>query len=46
MEMLIQHRVLLKEEVVAMQEHLENLDNKISYYNTEIKKKHQYANKT
>ncbi|GHV15906.1 MerR family transcriptional regulator [Clostridia bacterium] len=45
MEMLIQHRVVLKEKVVAMQEHLENLDNKISYYKTEIKKKHQYADK-
>ncbi|GHV27808.1 MerR family transcriptional regulator [Clostridia bacterium] len=38
MDMLIQHRVLLKEKVVAMQEHLENLDNKISFYKTEIKK--------
>ncbi|GHT02230.1 MerR family transcriptional regulator [Synergistales bacterium] len=43
MEMLIHHRAALKEKIVAMQEHLENLDNKISYYKTEIKKKHQYA---
>ena len=43
MEMLIQHRAVLKDEIAAMQEHLTNLDDKISYYKTEIKKKHQYA---
>jgi len=43
MEMLIQHRAVLKDEIAAMQEHFSNLDDKISYYKTEIKKKHQYA---
>jgi len=43
MEMLIQHRAVLKDEIAAMQENLTNLDDKISYYKTEIKKKHQYA---
>lgn len=41
MEMLIQHRTALKEEIAAMQEHLDNLQNKISYYKTEINKKHK-----
>lgn len=41
MEMLIQHQAFLKEEIAAMQENLINLDDKISYYKTEIKKKQQ-----
>lgn len=43
MEMLIQHRAVLKMEIAAMQEHLDKLDDKISYYKTEINRKHQYA---
>lgn len=39
MEMLIQHRTVLKEEITAMQENLENLDDKINYYKTEIGKR-------
>ncbi|WP_127593996.1 MerR family transcriptional regulator [Paenibacillus lautus] len=38
MEMLVQHRVVLKEEIVKLLEHLDNLDDKISYYQTEINK--------
>lgn len=38
MEMLIQHRAVLKEEISSMQEHLNNLDGKINYYKTEIMK--------
>jgi hypothetical protein len=41
--MLMQHRAILKDEIAAMQEHLTNLDDKISYYKTEIKKKQQRA---
>jgi len=43
MEMLIRHRTVLKEEIVAMQEHLTNLDDKIGYYKTEIKEKTAWA---
>lgn len=43
MEMLIQHQTILKEEIAALQEHLINLDSKINFYKTEIKKKHQIA---
>ncbi|MCL1981388.1 MAG: MerR family transcriptional regulator [Proteobacteria bacterium] len=32
MEMLVIHRTALKEEIAKLQEHLENLDNKIDYY--------------
>lgn len=39
MEMLIQHRAILKEEMAAMQEHLTNLDDKINHYKIEINKK-------
>lgn len=40
MEMLIQHREVLKDEIAVMQENLTNLDDKIVYYQLEIKKKH------
>lgn len=40
MELLIQHREILKEKITELQEHLANLDDKIDYYNTEIQKKH------
>ena len=40
MEMLIQHRAVLKEEITTMQAHLNKLDDKISHYEREIKKKH------
>lgn len=43
MEMLIQHRAALKNEIASMQENLTNLDDKINYYQSEVKKKHQYA---
>lgn len=43
MEMLIRHRAVLQDEIAAMQEHLTNLDDKISYYKTEIKKKDRHA---
>ncbi|MEC0206966.1 MerR family transcriptional regulator [Paenibacillus lautus] len=39
MEMLVQHRVVLKEEIVKLLEHLDNLDDKINYYQTEINKR-------
>ena len=39
MEMLIQHRAILTKQIAVMQEHLNNLDNKISYYKMEIKRK-------
>lgn len=38
MEILIQHRSLLKKEMAAMQEHLKNLDGKIDYYKREIER--------
>lgn len=38
MEMLIHHRNTLKEEIQKLQEHLEKLDCKIDFYQTEIKK--------
>ena len=40
MEMLIQHRAVLKNEIAAMQESLNKLDDKIDYYKMEIEKKH------
>ena len=36
MEMLIQHRAILSKRIAAMQESLKRLDDKISYYKTEI----------
>lgn len=39
MEMLIQHRVVLMENIANMQEHLGNLNVKIDYYHKEIDKK-------
>lgn len=41
MEMLIQHRASLNEEILKLQEHLEKLDCKIEYYQTEIEKNSQ-----
>ena len=40
MEMLIQHRGALLEEISALQNHLSALDAKIDYYGAEIKNKH------
>ena len=39
MEMLIQHRINLNMEIIKLQEHLEKLDCKIDYYQTEIDNK-------
>jgi DNA-binding transcriptional MerR regulator len=36
MEMLIKHRIVLKKEIEQLQEHLNNLDNKIEFYETAI----------
>lgn len=36
MEMLINHRIDLKNKISKLQEHLENLDDKIEFYQTEI----------
>lgn len=36
MEMLIEHRAILKEDIAKQQEHLNNLDEKIEYYQREI----------
>lgn len=36
MQLLINHRETLQKEIVAMREHLENLDTKIDFYRTEI----------
>lgn len=41
MEMLVRHRAVLKEEIAKLEEHLSNLDNKIDYYQTEIRRQHQ-----
>jgi len=38
MEMLVNYRSVLKDKIVKLQENLENLDNKIDYYQAEIKK--------
>ncbi len=38
MEMLTKHRIILKEEIATLQEHLENLNDKIEYYQVEINK--------
>ena len=43
MDMLIRHRTALKEEIAKLQEHLENLDDKIDYYQTEINKQCKQA---
>lgn len=43
MEMLVQHRAVLKEKMTTMQEHLDNLDDKISYYRTQLSKQHRSA---
>ncbi|WP_313180700.1 MerR family transcriptional regulator [Lacrimispora sp.] len=36
MELLIQHRTMLKKNITKLQENLDNLDEKIYYYHTEI----------
>ena len=41
MEMLIKHRSALKVQIARLQEHLENLDNKIDYYQSEINKQYE-----
>ncbi len=41
MEMLILHRAVLKDEIAAMQEHLCNLDDKISCYKAKIDMKYK-----
>ncbi len=41
MEMLARHRTALKEEIEKLEEHLSNLDDKISYYRAEIRKQNQ-----
>ncbi|MBP2636487.1 MAG: MerR family transcriptional regulator [Firmicutes bacterium] len=38
MEILASHRAVLKEEIEKLEEHLSNLDDKIIYYRTEIRK--------
>lgn len=38
MEMLIKHRTALNEEIMKLQEHMEKLDSKIDFYQTEIEK--------
>lgn len=39
MEMLIKHRIALKEEIAKSNEHLKKLDDKINYYKVAINKK-------
>ena len=41
MEMLIKHRIALKEEIAKSNEHLKKLNDKINYYKTEIDKQRQ-----
>lgn len=41
MAMLARHRAALKEEIGKLEEHLSNLDDKIGYYQAEIKKRQQ-----
>lgn len=43
MKMLEKHSTVLKEEITKMQENLENLDDKISYYQSEIDKNSKFA---
>ena len=42
MEMLIKHRIALKEEIAKSNEHLKKLNDKINYYKTEIDKQRQF----
>ena len=42
MEMLIKHRIELKEEIAKSNEHLKKLNDKINYYKTEIEKQRQF----
>ena len=42
MEMLIKHRIALKEEIIKSNEHLKKLNDKINYYKTEIDKQNQF----
>ena len=41
MEMLIKHRIALKEEITKSNEHLNKLNDKIDYYKTEIDKQRE-----
>ena len=43
MELLVKHRAALKDEIARLQDHLENLDNKIDYYRAEIIKQRNPA---
>ncbi|MFT9078324.1 MerR family transcriptional regulator [Ethanoligenens sp.] len=43
MEMLKEHRIVLKEQIAKSQESLGHLDDKIEYYQTEIDKQHESA---
>jgi len=43
MEMLINHRAVLKDEIVKLQENLKNLDIKIDYYQAEIKAEYKIS---
>ena len=42
MEMLIKHRIALKEEIARSNEHLKKLNDKINYYKAEIDKQEQF----
>lgn len=42
MEMLIKHRIALKEEIARSNEHLKKLNDKINYYKVEIDKQEQF----
>lgn len=46
MEMLGRHRAVLQNEIAAMQENLDKLDDKIDYYKVEIKKNTDVPDKT
>ncbi|KRE23284.1 MerR family transcriptional regulator [Paenibacillus sp. Soil522] len=41
MEMLMAHKAALKNQIAQLKEHLDNLDNKIDFYKTEIVEKQQ-----
>ena len=42
MEMLIKHRIALEEEITKSNEHLKKLNDKITYYKTEIDKQREF----
>lgn len=41
MEMLVEHRTALQNQIAQLQEHLENLDDKIDYYQVEINEQYK-----